>query len=332
MTDLVQLARTLAAAPKGILAADESVESATKRLAEYGVPAGEEMRRQFRDLFLDTPGVEHYLSGVILFSETLLQKGNDAKTFPESLSSRGVNPGIKVDLGTEPIAAHSTELITKGLLDLSERLIEYKKQGGVFTKWRAVITIDGDALPTAGAILENAKRLALYAKAVQSAGLVPIIEPEVLYKGTHSRQRSRAVLTETLGTVFSVLDEQAVDRASVILKTAMVLSGKDSGKMDSPEEVAQDTVEVLLETVPKQLPGIIFLSGGQTPDQATDNLRAISRKAKELGAPWPVTFSYARALQEEALAVWKGKEENVAAAREVFLSRLKRVSLAAEGL
>lgn len=332
MTDLVAIARAMVMDGKGILAADESVNSATKRLAEYGIATGPEMRRQFRDLFLGAPGIEEFLSGVILFSETLEQKGNDGKLFPESLVSRGVLPGIKVDLGTEPIAPGSKELITQGLLDLPERLAAYKNLGARFTKWRAVITIEGDALPSASAVHENAKRLAHYAKEVQSAGLVPILEPEVLYEGTHSRKRSAAVIQEVLGALFSVLDEQSVDRASIILKTSMALSGKESGKRDTADEVAEDTVTALVASVPRQVAGIIFLSGGQTPDQATDNLRAIARRAREVSAPWPLTFSYARALQEEALEAWKGKEENVEAARAVFLSRLAKVSAAAQGL
>ena len=326
MTDLVSIARSLFAPGKGILAADESVASATKRLASYGIGAGEEMRRQFRDLFLGAPGVEQYLSGIILFSETLLEKGDDKKLFPSSLTARGIAPGIKVDLGTEPMSDSPEEVITQGLLDLSERLPTYKKQGAVFTKWRAVVRIDGDQLPTPLAIHENAKRLATYAKEVQSAGLVPILEPEVLLAGKHSRQRSRDVIAETCNTLFSVLEEHSVDRASLILKTSMALSGDESGKTDTPEDVAHDTVAALMESVPAQIAGIVFLSGGQTPDQATENLRAITREARAQGAPWPITFSYARALQEEALSIWKGEEEHVSAARAAFLERLAKVS------
>lgn len=328
MTDLVATARSLFAPGKGLLAADESVHTATARLASYGIAASTEMRRQYRDLFLSAAGVEHYLSGIILFSETLLEKGNDKKLFPKSLAARGILPGVKVDQGTEPISTSPQELITQGLLDLPKRLAQYKKQGTVFTKWRTVIRIDGDDLPTAAAIHENAKRLANYAKEVQTAGLVPIIEPEVLYEGKHSRQRARTVMTEMLGTVFSVLEEHSVDRASVILKTSMVLSGSESGKSDTPEEVAEDTLAALLESVPRQVAGIVFLSGGQTPEQATANLAAVMRRAKEVNAPWPLTFSYARALQDEALALWKGKAENVAAARVAYLARLAKVSAA----
>ena len=328
MTDLVATARALFAPGKGVLAADESVHTVTERLASYGIPASEEMRRQFRDLLLNAEGVEQYLSGVILFSETLVQKGNDKNLFPLSLAARNIMPGIKVDLGTEPMSESPDEFITQGLLDLPERLTAYKKQGALFTKWRAVIRVEGDTLPTTTALHENAKRLASYAKEVQTAGLVPIVEPEVLLIGKHSRARARAVIIKTLGTVFSVLEEHSVDRASVVLKTAMALSGSESGKKDTPEEVAEDTLAALLESVPRQVAGIVFLSGGQTADQATDNLAAIMRKAKEVSAPWPLTFSFARALQDEALAVWKGKEENVAAARAAFLARLARVSAA----
>jgi fructose-bisphosphate aldolase class I len=328
MTDLVSIARSLFAPGKGILAADESVHTATKRLASFGVSTSTEMRRQYRDLFFGAPGVEQYLSGIILFSETLLQKGGDDLLFPDSLASRGIAPGIKVDLGTEPMADHPNELITQGLIDLPERLAEYQKSGVVFTKWRAVISIDGDRAPTAAVVHENAKRLAVYAKEVQSKGLIPLLEPEVLLAGKHSRQRSRAVITETLTTLFSVLHEHAVDLSSSILKTSMALSGSESGKKDTPEEVAEDTLGALLASVPATVAGIVFLSGGQTPDEATDNLRAISTRARTISAPWPLTFSYARALQEEALSVWQGKEENVANARTVFLARLAKVSAA----
>jgi fructose-bisphosphate aldolase class I len=331
MTDLVGIARSFFVEGKGILAADESVPTATKRLALYGVPASAEMRRQYRDLFLGAAGIEQYLSGVILFSDTLAEKGNDKKLFPESLAARGVLPGVKVDLGTEPLAESPEEFITNGLIGLPERLAKFKKQGATFTKWRAVIRIEGDVLPTGQALHENAKRLANYAKEVQAAGLIPILEPEVLHEGKHGRKRARAVIAETLKVLFSVLDEFAVDRASVVLKTAMALSGSESGKKDTPEEVAEDTLGALMETVPKQIAGIVFLSGGQTPDESTLNLAAISRRAKEVGAPWPLTFSYARALQEEALALWKGKEENVEAARAAFLERLAKVSAALKG-
>lgn len=327
MTDLVGTARTLVANGKGLLAADESASTATKRLAAHGIPAGAETRRAYRDLYLGAPGIEEYLSGIILFSETMEQKGEDSTLFPLSLAARGIAPGLKVDEGTEPFPDSLDELITTGLIGLSERLAAAKQQGAVFAKWRAVIRIEGDRLPSGGAILENAKRLASYAKLVQEHGLVPIVEPEVLLEGKHSRTRSRAVLEETLGTLFHVLAEHSVDLASLLLKTSMALSGSETLKKDSPDEVAEDTLAALLTAVPRKVAGIVFLSGGQTPDEATDNLSAICRLSRAKGGtPWPLTFSYARALQDEALAIWKGKSENVSAARVAFLARLRKVS------
>ena len=334
MTDLVAIARSLFAGGKGLLAADESVHTATTRLARYGISASAETRRQFRDLFIGAEGSERYLSGVILFSDSLLEKGNDKNLFTKSLSARGILPGVKVDQGTDPYPESPHERITNGLIGLSDRLEEYKKQGAVFTKWRAVFRIDGDTLPSAQSLHENMKRLASYAKEAQTAGLVPILEPEVLHEGKHGRTRARSVIGDALKTLFSMLHEHAIDRASIVLKTSMVLSGSESGKQDTPEEVAHDTLAVLMENVPPQIAGIVFLSGGQTPDQATDNLSAICRLSRTIErdrsavAPWPLTFSYARALQEEALAVWMGKEENVLSARAAFLSRLAKVSSA----
>lgn len=328
MTDLVSEARSFFAPGKGILAADESVSTAMKRLSSYGIATSGDMRRKYRDLFFGAEGIEAYLSGAILFPDTLLEKGDDKKLFPAALAARGIAPGVKVDLGTEPISAGSEELITQGLLDLPERLAHYKKQGAVFTKWRAVIRIDGDRLPTPVVLHENAKRLAAYAQEAQMAGMVPILEPEVLLEGRHSRARARTVIGETLKTLFATLDELAVDRASIIIKASMVLSGSATGKKDAPEEVAADTLAALMESVPRQVAGIAFLSGGQTPDQATENLAAVTKRAHEINAPWPLTFSYARALQEEALALWQGKDENVPAARAAFLARLAKVSAA----
>ncbi|MDB5195386.1 MAG: Fructose-bisphosphate aldolase, class [Parcubacteria group bacterium] len=327
MTDLLAIAKTLVAPGKGILAADESTVTANKRLALYGVEGTEENRRVGRDLFLNAPGIEEYLSGVILYSETLAQKGNDGVLFTKSLAARGIIPGIKVDEGTEPFPESPDELITRGVLGLCERLSGFHETYHTgFTKWRAVVRIEGDRLPTAQALVENAKRLATYARDVQEVAMVPIIEPEMLYEGNHSRVRAKQVLEATLKSVFDALADHSVDLSGVILKTAMVLSGHESGRMDTPEEVANDTIEVLMANVPASVPGIVFLSGGQSPDQATENLRAIAKAAKEKGAPWPLTFSYARALQEEALEAWAGKEENIPAARAAFLARLKKVS------
>jgi fructose-bisphosphate aldolase class I len=334
MIDLSEEARLLVNPGKGILAADESNASADKRLALYGVEGTPETHQQFRDLFLEAPGIEDYLSGVILYTETLDQKSDEDKLlFPASLEKRGIAAGIKVDEGTEPFPESKDELITKGLIGLPERLADYRsKYATSFTKWRAVVKIEGDRLPTAMALVENAKRLAMYAFEVQKAGMVPMLEPEVLLEGNHSRLRAREVITKTMKALIASLEDHVVDISGVIIKTAMAVSGSESGHADTPEEVAEDTLGALMEAVPASIPGIVFLSGGQTPDQATANLRAIAERAKELNAPWRLTFSYARALQEEALEVWQGKPENVPAAREVFLSRLKKVYEAARGL
>lgn len=326
MVDLSSIARQLVSSGKGILAADESTASADKRLASYGITPSEEMRRKYRDLFLATPGIEEYLSGVILYKETLDQKADDGTPFPELLASRGIIPGIKVDEGTEPFPESADELITNGLLGLCDRLKGFQAYGTGFTKWRAVVKIDGGRLPSSQSLLENAKRLALYARSVQEVGMVPILEPEVLLTGNHSRVRAREVLVKTLETLMATLQDQSVDFSGLLVKTAMAVSGDASGKTDTPEEVAEDTMAALLETVPASVPGIVFLSGGQTPDQATENLRALAAKARDVHAPWPLTFSYARALQHEALEIWKGEDENIPQAREAYLARLKLVA------
>ncbi|MEK7602469.1 MAG: class I fructose-bisphosphate aldolase [Patescibacteria group bacterium] len=327
MTDLSDIAHSLMAHGKGILAADESTTTADKRLAEYGIEGTEEYRRQFRDLFLSAPGIESYLSGVILYSETLSQKGSDKKLFTKSLSDRGIIPGIKVDEGTEPFPESPDEVITKGVLGLCDRLAGFHDTYHTgFTKWRMVVRIDGDRLPSAQALVENSKRLATYARDVQEVKMVPIIEPEVLYQGSHSRVRARQVLEATLTTVFDAMQDHAIDMPGLILKTSMVLSGSESGKTDTPEEVAEETVSALMALVPAKTAGIVFLSGGQTPDQAIQNLAAITKLAKERGAPWPLTYSFARAFQEEALEVWAGKNENLEKARELFVGRLKQAS------
>lgn len=333
MVDLADVARTLVSAPKGVFAADESPKSADARLESYGIPSGIDMRYKERDMFLSTPGIGSYLSGVILHIETLSQVCDSEKiACPDVLLASGIMPGIKVDQGTEPMPESKDELITNGLLGLSKRLHEYKElHKTTFTKWRAVIRIDGDHIPTAFAIVENAKRLAMSARCVQEAGMVPILEPEVLYDGTHSRMRSREVITDVFSTLVKALDEHGVDLGAVVFKSSMALSGKATGRIDTPEEVAEDTLDAFLASVPRSIPGIIFLSGGQGDDQATDNLRAIARLSREKKAPWGLTFSYSRALQDDALKAWAGKDENVPAARAAFLARLKKVSAASVG-
>jgi len=346
MTDLSDTAQQLLTPGKGILAADESTASADKRLVEYGITPGAEMRRQYRDLFLATPGIEAYLSGVILYQETLAQESDAGVPFVKRLQEHGIIPGIKVDEGTEPMQESPEELITKGLLGLPERLQAFREKYHTgFTKWRAVIRIEGDRLPTAHAIVENAKRLASYAQEVQKAGMVPIVEPEVLLEGKHSRLRSRQVLEATLIALMDALIDAGVDLSGVILKTSMALSGSDTHKTDTPEEVATDTVGALMKAVPRGLAGIVFLSGGQGSDQAIrglagivflsggqgsdqaiNNLGAIVKEARAQKAPWPLTFSYARAFQDEALTIWAGDETNQEKAREAFVARLKQAT------
>jgi fructose-bisphosphate aldolase class I len=332
MFNLQEETAALFATGKGLLAADESNTSADKRLASFGIETGTEMHRKFRNMLLAAPGIEEYLSGVILYEETLDQKANDGTPFPELLAKHGIVPGIKVDQGLEPFPESKDESITNGLIGLPERLRDFKsKHNTGFTKWRVAIKIDGTRLPTALMLVENSKRLASYASEVQKACMVPIIEPEVLLDGNHSRMRCREVIEEALKTAFAACEDQAVDLSGLILKSSMALSGKATGKMDSPEEVAEDTIGAFMATVPPSVGGIVFLSGGQTPDQAINNLRAIMKKAKEVNAPWPITFSYSRAFQEEALAIWKGDDANVPAARDAMLARLKQASEALAG-
>ncbi len=332
MIDLASIARALVAPGKGILAADESTGTADKRLAAYGIGTGPEMRQKYRDVFLNVDGIEEYLSGVIFHEETLTQKSDSGTPFAELLRNKGIIPGIKVDQGTEPLPENPDELITNGLIGLPERLAAFKAEHDTgFTKWRAVIKIDGDRLPSGSAIVENGKRLASYARMVQEAGMVPILEPEVLYDGTHSRLRAQEVIQQTVSAMVTALADQSVDQGGIILKTSMAMSGKGTGKIDTPEEVAEATLGALIASLPKGVPGVVFLSGGQGNDQATDNLRAINKAAKEKGAPWPLTFSYARALQDEGLSIWKGEDANILAAREAYLARLYKVSKAALG-
>lgn len=324
MIDLAEKARMLSTPPKGILAADESNATTDKRLSVCGITTSVETRRKYRELFLDAPRIEEYLNGVILYKETLEQKDTDGVSFANLLHRRGIMVGIKVDEGTEPFPESPYELITSGLIDLPARLADYtKKHQTDFTKWRAVIRIEGDRLPTSAAILENAKRLASYARMVQEASMVPMIEPEVLYDGTHSLIRCREVLQTTLSVTFDMLQEHAVDLSSVILKTSMVLSGKETQRQDTPEEVAHETLAALAASVPPEVPGIVFLSGGQEDDQATRNLAAIHAQTKQNPVPWNLTYSYARAIQEDALTAWQCKAENVPDAQEAFLARLQ---------
>lgn len=316
---LAGAARKLVAEGKGILAADESSGTIKKRLAGIGVTSNEENRRDYRELLFSTEGVEKYISGVILFDETLRQSSRDGIPFPALLAERGIIPGIKVDKGAKPLAGFSGEKITEGLDGLRERLAEYHDLGARFAKWRAVITI-GEGIPSAYAIQANAHALARYAALCQEAGLVPIVEPEVLMDGGHDIDRCRHVTAATLKIVFSALFDHCVALEGILLKPNMVLSGMDCPQQASMEEVAQATVRTFRQVVPAAVPGIVFLSGGQSSELATAHLNAMNAMG---GHPWQLSFSYGRALQEHALAAWGGKKENVPAAQKAFFRRAR---------
>ncbi|PJC37081.1 fructose-bisphosphate aldolase class I [Candidatus Peregrinibacteria bacterium CG_4_9_14_0_2_um_filter_53_11] len=328
---LAEIARAMVAPKKGILAADESSGTANKRLASIGVEQTDENRRLYRELFLSADGMEESLSGVILYDETVHQNANSGTSFVELLKQKGVLPGIKVDAGAQDMAGFPGEKITEGLDGLRERLTNYYRLGCRFAKWRAVITI-GDNLPTETCIHSNAHALARYAALCQEAGIVPMVEPEVMIDGPHTLEKSEEVTTATLKALFAELAAQRVSMQGLILKSSMVISGKECPTQASPEQVAEATLRCFKNSLPAELGGIVFLSGGQEAVQATRNLDAINKLAQSRGdIPWQLTFSYARALQGPALDVWKGDEANMPAAREVFLKRLKCNSAAREG-
>ena len=325
---LSKTAAAMVAKGKGILAADESSGTCEKRFKSVNVECTEENRRAYRNLLFSTPGVEQFLSGVILFDETARQKAPDGTPIPEYLAKKGIVPGIKVDKGTVqlPLAAPG-ELVTEGLDGLSKRLEEYFKMGCRFAKWRAVITIGPD-MPSAACITANADVLARYAAACQQAGIVPMIEPEVLLDGNHAAERSEEVHEETLRATYETLPRYNVSVEHLILKTSMVVSGKDNARQAGIDEVAERTLRVLKRTVPAAQPGIVFLSGGQSDEAATAHLNAMAAAGR---LPWPLTFSYSRALQNPALKAWRGQAGNVAAAQKAFHHRAQMNALAAQG-
>lgn len=312
---------------KGILAADESFPSIAKRFASFDIPSTEENRRAYRDMLFATGGVNQFLSGVILFDETLHQTMSDGTPIPDALAKLGIVPGIKVDLGAVPLPAFPGEKFTQGQDGLRERLAEYVKLGARFTKWRAVISI-GDGTPTWTCIEANARSLAVFAALSQEAGLVPIVEPEVLMDGDHSIERCEEVITLTLKTVFEALYEHRVVMEQMILKSGMVLSGKDSPTQANLSTVAEATIRCFRRSVPAAVPGIVFLSGGQADVEATERLNAI---ASTSGLPWKLTFSYGRALQDDALKTWRGSAQNVKAAQDALYHRAKCNGLAVQG-
>jgi fructose-bisphosphate aldolase class I len=312
---------------KGLLAADESNRSVPKRLDPIGVESTPENRRRFREVFLGAPDAERYMSGVILFDETLRQSDANGVPFPKLLSDRGIVPGIKVDQGTADFSGHAGEKVTEGLDGLGSRLKEYRVLGARFAKWRAVFRI-GDGIPTEECILENARRIAVYALRCEEADMVPMAEPEVLLDGPHSMERAEEVTANVLKTVIREMKKSKVDLKGAIIKTSMVVPGSESGQPMNPDQVADATSRCLRAAIPEEIAGVAFLSGGQTSEQATVNLNAIAK----LGPyPWPVTFCFARALQYPAIEIWAGKDENVDKARQAFLERLKANAAASVG-
>lgn len=323
---LKQTAKAMVAPGKGILAADESTKTIQKRFDKIGIESTPETNLAYRYMLFSTPGIEQLISGVILYDETIRQSTPDGVPTPKFLESRGILPGIKVDKGAWKLANFPEEKITEGLDGLRDRLTEYRQMGAKFAKWRAVITI-GEGIPTDACIESNAEGLAQYAALCQEQDIVPIVEPEVLMDGSHNLARCQEVTAKTLKSVFERLKAHRVVTEGVLLKPNMVISGKESGVQASAQEIAKATVETFLQVVPKEVPGIVFLSGGQTPDEATENLAAIN----QIGGPWQLSYSYGRALQDEALTTWAGKEENVEAAQKAFLARTQKVSKARTG-
>lgn len=313
---------------KGILAADESLPTIAKRFKAVNVESTEENRRAYRALLLTTPRIGEFISGAILFEATLTQKADDGTPLPEAARRQGVVPGVKVDKGKIPLANAPGDMVTQGLDGLGERLKSYKAQGARFAKWREVYPIT-ERNPTSLGIEANAEMLARYAAVCQEQGIVPIVEPEVLLDGDHSLQRCSEVTEAVLHAVFHALYRNGVALEYMLLKPSMVLPGKEHVRKAGPEEVARATIKVLRRTVPAAVPSINFLSGGQTPEQATANLNAMN--VLFTPAPWELSFSYARALQEPVLATWRGKRENVAAAQRVFYSRAQLNGAAREG-
>jgi fructose-bisphosphate aldolase class I len=329
--DVEQLENTaleLVAPGKGILAADESFGTIEKRFDAVGIESTEESRRNYREMLFTTPDVGEFLSGVILFDETIRQESSEGTPLPETLNSQGIIPGIKVDRGAKDMALFPGEKVTEGLDGLRERLEEYRGLGARFAKWRAVITID-EGIPTKMCIDANAHALARYAALCQEQGLVPIVEPEVLIDGDHSIERCYEVTERTLHSTFDELYEQRVEFSGMLLKPNMVISGKEAPQQAGVEEVARATVECLLRTVPAAVPGIVFLSGGQSDKQATAHLNAMNALYEDL--PWELSFSYARALQDLPMKTWKGDPSNVEEAQRAFYHRARMNSAARSG-
>jgi fructose-bisphosphate aldolase class I len=323
LQELEKTARELVAPGKGILAADESFGTIGKRFKAVGIESSEESRRQYREMLFTTESIGEFLSGVILFDETIRQEASDGTPLPKVLENQGITPGIKVDKSTVNMPLSPNEKFTQGLDGLADRLAEYRGLGARFTKWRAVITI-GEGIPTESCIEANAEALALYAAFAQDQDLVPIVEPEVLIDGDHSIEQCYDATEWMLNTTFDEIYEHGVELTGMLLKPNMVISGKDA-----PAQAGVGAVECLLRSVPAAVPGIVFLSGGQSDKQATAHLNAMNRMYDNL--PWELSFSYARALQDLPMKTWKGDPSNVEEAQQAFYHRAKMNSAARSG-
>ncbi|MBM4264450.1 MAG: fructose-bisphosphate aldolase class I [Deltaproteobacteria bacterium] len=325
--ELESIAQAMVGPGKGILAADESMGTIQRRFDSIKIENNDKNRQAYRDMLFTTKGVEEAIAGVILFDETIRTKGVDGTLFPQLLAKKGIMPGIKVDKGPVDIPFFPKETVTEGLDGLRARVKEYRELGAKFAKWRAVITI-GDGIPTYTCLQENAHALARYASLCQEGGIVPIVEPEVLLDGNHTVECCEEVTTETLRITFDALMEQRVHLEGMILKPSMVVSGKDNPRQAGVDEVAERTIRTLKRTVPGAVPGIAFLSGGQSPESSTEHLNRMNQLGKH---PWQVSFSFARALQDPALKTWKGEAGNLAAAQKIFYHRAKMNSAARTG-
>ena len=328
LDQLAKIANAMVADNKGLLAADESTGTMGKRLKSINVENVEDKRRDFREMMFRAKGLGQYISGVILYDETIRQKAADGTPLVKLLQAQNVIPGIKVDAGAKPLAGSPDETVTEGLDGLTGRVEEYVKLGARFAKWRAVIAI-GDHLPTRHCLHVNAHALARYARICQEGGLVPIVEPEVLMDGGHDIDRCERVTIDTLNTVFDELCAQGVALEGMVLKPNMVIAGSACAKQAKPDEVAERTVLTLKRCVPAAVPGIMFLSGGQTEEEATAHLNVMN--AKFYPAPWKLSFSYGRALQQSCLKTWKGDNANAAAAQAALLTRARANSAACAG-
>ena len=325
---LKSIANAIVAPQKGVLAADESSPTIKKRFDTIQVESTEATRRRYREILFTADGIERYIGGVILFDETLRQSTQDGTPFPKLLASRGIIPGIKVDKGAKALALCPGDRVTEGLDGLRDRLDEYKQLGAQFAKWRAVIDIDEHDIPSPFGIRANAHALARYAALCQEAGLVPIVEPEVLMDGAHDIERCEAVTAQALEAVFAELDAHRVLFEGMLLKPNMVIAGKKCTRQASVQAVAEATLRCLRRYVPAAVPGIVFLSGGQSDVDATDHLNTMNAMGPQ---PWQVSFSYGRALQAPVLAAWQGQESNAAAAQKALLTRCHLNGLARDG-